>query len=266
MNGALLDVSAGPVLLQAKDKVHCARPWVGGSRVVLVAYCAAPLPSAALTLTQYDPDLSSTCDPPACLLPHAFPDLNEYLDRVKNKTLGRHCLCRDFCWVWIRKAGLPGADRKPSTNSKCPMSVLDLVTPAGQEILWKILESQDLRACHLAPPCGRSSKARNIPAGPHTPRPLRNSEFPNGFPSMTGQDAARVHAANVLYGLTGSIILHCFRRGILVSVENPANSWFWLVSGTAKTNHLPLLSTYLHRCMFGASQKSTPSCCIPYPR
>ena len=82
-------------------------------------------------------------------------------------------------------------------------------------------------------PCGTSSKARNIPAGPHAPQPLRNSEFPDGFPSLSGQDAARVRAANVLYGLTGSIILHCFHRGILVSVENPANSWFWLVSGSS---------------------------------
>ena len=66
---------------------------------------------------------------------------------------------------------------------------------------------------------------------------------------------SKSNRANVLYGLTGSIILHCFHRGILVSVENPANSWFWLVSGMAKTNHLPLLSTNLHHCMFGASRK-----------
>ena len=200
--------------------------------------------------------------PAAC-----FSGPREYLDRVKARLTGKplaDIVCVEIFagsggfTAAIRKAGLPrssGVDHKPSTNSKCPMCVLDLVTPAGQEILWKILESPDLRACHLAPACGTSSKARNIPAGPYAPQPLRNSEFPDGFPFLSGQDAARVHAANVLYGLTGSIILHCFHRGILVSVENPANSWFWLVSGMAKTNHLPLLSTNLHHCMFGASRK-----------
>ena len=43
-------------------------------------------------------------------------------------------------------------------------------------------------------------------------------------------------------------------RGILISVENPANSWFWMVSGVTKTGHLPALTTCLHHCMFGSAR------------
>ena len=49
--------------------------------------------------------------------------------------------------------------------------------------------------------------------------------------------------------------MHCFARGVLISVENPANSWFWLVSGMIKAHHVPALSTYLRHCMFGSARK-----------
>ena len=45
VNGSLLDVSAGPVLLQAKDKVHFTKPWFGGSRMVVVAFALPRCPS-----------------------------------------------------------------------------------------------------------------------------------------------------------------------------------------------------------------------------
>ena len=115
----------------------------------------------------------------------------------------------------------------------------------------------DVLVCHLAPPCGTSSKARKIPAETFAPAPLRDAEFPDGFPTLQGQNAARVQAANVLYSLTGSILMHCFAHGVLISIsiENPANSWFWLVSGMTKAQRVPALSTYLRHCMFGSARK-----------
>ena len=100
-----------------------------------------------------------------------------------------------------------------------------------------------------------SSQARSIPARPKAPQPLRSAVHPDGLPSLQGLDAKRVHSANVLYSLTGDIVLFAFQKGILVSVENPASSWFWMCSGMQKVGHLPLLATFFHHCMFGSERK-----------
>ena len=123
------------------------------------------------------------------------------------------------------------------------------------ELLWQLLDNPDVGAVHLAPPCGASSQARSIPAGPKAPQPLKSAVHPDGLPSLQGLDAKRVHSANVLYSLTGDIVLFAFQKGILVSVENPASSWFWMCSGMQKVGHLPLLDTFFHHCMFGSERK-----------
>ena len=51
---------------------------------------------------------------------------------------------------------------------------------------WTLLNAT---ALHLAPPCGTSSRARELPNGPP---PLRSLEFPDGLPSLSGLDALRV--------------------------------------------------------------------------
>ena len=65
-------------------------------------------------------------------------------------------------------------------------------------------------AVHLGPPCGTSSRARDIRrhSGPD-PKPLRSRMHPDGLPSLTGTDLQRVLSANVLYQLSAEIFQWC---------------------------------------------------------
>jgi hypothetical protein len=56
---------------------------------------------------------------------------------------------------------------------------LDLTTDHGVQLLWKILDHPRVVAVHLGPPCGTSSRARDIRrhSGPD-PKPLRDGSCP----------------------------------------------------------------------------------------
>jgi hypothetical protein len=112
-----------------------------------------------------------------------------------------------------------------------PIVTLDLTTKSGVQILWAILDSPGLAAVHLGLPCGTSSRARELPlpkalrlAGVPEPPPLRSAEHPLGLPNLSAKHQARVDSANALYKLAVDIILWCYQKGIVISIENPANS------------------------------------------
>ena len=104
--------------------------------MVLVAFCAAPTstltPDSALTLTQlghYDPDLSSTSDPPPCCLIHDFPDLRDYLAKVRGRVAGKplsDLVCVEVfagfggSTAAIRKAGVPGPSGWTTDRPRTP--------------------------------------------------------------------------------------------------------------------------------------------------
>ena len=56
---------------------------------------------------------------------------------------------------------------------------LDLATSVGQRLLWDLLRHPDLVCVTLVPPCGTSSRAREIPLGDGSagPPPLRSMDF-----------------------------------------------------------------------------------------
>ena len=83
----------------------------------------------------------------------------------------------------------------------------------------------------MGPPCGTSSRARDIRRahGPD-PKPLRSEKFPNGLPSLKNVDTRRVELANVLYEQCAKTFEFCCREGILTTIENPGNSYFWLTT------------------------------------
>ena len=83
-------------------------------------------------------------------------------------------------------------------------------------------------------PCGTASLARERPVaaslralGVPNPPPLRSAQFPLGLPNLSSFHQAKVDAANQLYRLGVEILVYCHRRGIVVSIENPATSWIW---------------------------------------
>ena len=151
-----------------------------------------------------------------------------------------------------------------------PMITLDLTTSSGQAILWDILQSPNLLGIHLGLPCGTASLARERPVsealraqGAPNPPPLRSAMFPLGLPNMSDNHRAKVDSANILYKLAIDIILFCKRRQIIVSVENPANSWLWAAlvklslehSTAAAEAYNALEKVIFHACCHGSTRR-----------
>ncbi|CAE7493853.1 unnamed protein product [Symbiodinium natans] len=121
-----------------------------------------------------------------------------------------------------------GVDNVRMPRRKGKIIQLDLLLLSHQGLLWKWLGSPGLVAVWLAPPCGTSSRAREIPCpGEDEPRPLRSVECPEGLPGLGPSDAERVAKANELYRLTARIWGFCCENDIVVIIENPYRSFFW---------------------------------------
>ena len=111
-----------------------------------------------------------------------------------------------------------------------PALSLDLTKVSSQKLILDLVQSKRLAAIHLAPPCGTSSQARAIDAGPGSPQPPRSPLFADGLPGLSFLQRTRVSAANKLYQFTAKVIHVCHKLGILWSLENPQSSLFWLTS------------------------------------
>ena len=121
-----------------------------------------------------------------------------------------------------------GVDNVRMPRRKGKIIQLDLLLLSHQGLLWKWLGSPGLVAVWLAPPCGTSSRAREIPfPGEDEPRPLRSVECPEGLPGLGPSDAERVAKANELYRLTARIWGFCCENDIVVIIKNPYRSFFW---------------------------------------
>ena len=158
----------------------------------------------------------------------------------------------------VRRLGLSnsiGVDAHVSKHTKCPVLRIDMTTDYGMELVWRILGQENCIAVHMGPPCGTSSRARDIRRrrGPD-PKPLRSDRWPDGLPSLQGSDKRRVELANELYLQCGKIFEYCTRVGILCTIENPGNSYFWsttFMTGLAVGHN----DIFLHHCMFGSERK-----------
>ena len=85
---------------------------------------------------------------------------------------------------------------------------------------------------HLAPPCGTCSRARERPIpelGNQSPKPLRDERYPFGYSWLKGSDKARVLQSNLLYSFVVHLLFFAFTYNVVVSVENPLNSWLWII-------------------------------------
>ena len=160
----------------------------------------------------------------------------------------------------VRRLGLGssvGIDAHISKQVKSPVIRIDLTSEHGLSLVWRMLEQHNVVAVHMGPPCGTSSRARDIrrKSGPD-PKPLRSEKWPNGLPHLVGKDLLRVKLANQLYDISSQIYEYCCANGILATVENPARSYMWLTDSFAnicKKNRKH--SAILHHCMFGSRRK-----------
>ena len=86
----------------------------------------------------------------------------------------------------IRKIGLGqslGVDAHVSKQVKAPIIRLNLAEDSGQAFLLRILDNPRVVYIHMGPPCGTSSRAREIKRfNGRCPMPLRSTEHPMASP------------------------------------------------------------------------------------
>ena len=157
-----------------------------------------------------------------------------------------------------------GVDYVKHKQVTAPVSLADLTTRAGQELLWQWLENPNVVGVFLAPPCGSASRARAIRLHHKShckhhqgPRPLRSDDHPNGLPHLAWTDKERIAKANILYRLTADVVRWAAAQRIPVVVENPQYSFFWNTTFWTEVSNLMSYTTF-HSCQYGSlRQKRT---------
>ena len=124
-----------------------------------------------------------------------------------------------------------GVDKLRSKNCISSVILADLTTPEGEALLMSWLHMPNIVGVLLAPPCGSTSRARQIPLKRKWvsrncgPRPVHSDEFLNGLQHLTARKKSRL-IANQLYHPTSKIVRWCVDVGCIVVVENPQYSLF----------------------------------------
>ena len=130
----------------------------------------------------------------------------------------------------FRTLAVDHGNNKHTTHHE--ISIYDLTSPAAQSQLMAELTEDIPGSMHLAPPCGTCSRARERPLpglGHQAPRPLRDERYPFGYPWLEGSDKTRVLQSNLLYSFVVDLLFFAFTYNVVVSVENPLNSWLWII-------------------------------------
>lgn len=142
---------------------------------------------------------------------------------------------------------------------KGPAVKLDLTLPSSQNLVFEEIKHGRVDGVMLAPPCGTSSKARNIPLKTSEgkrkkgPPPLRSEAYPEGLPGLVGVNRTRVRQANKLYKFTQKVMEFCAGMGIPCIVENPQSSLMWKTKWL-KNPHSTFIWHVVHACMYGSKR------------
>ena len=135
--------------------------------------------------------------------------------------------------------------------------VADLMTQEGQQLLLTWLDAPNVKGVFLAPPCGTCSLARNIILRDSKgrplpgPVPLRSHLYPEGLLNLSPKNRKRVSLANTLYEFLGRVIRIADSRGLIIVVENPRSSLFWLTKWW-KSKGVKLTYTAHQACAYGS--------------
>ena len=137
------------------------------------------------------------------------------------------------------------------SHPKSPSVILDLLTPEGERLLWHYLHNERVIGIWMAPPCGTSSKARQIANG--GPPPLRTDLRPDGLEGLTPKNSDRVEKANLLYSLTSRLADFAVDNGLFFFIENPFTSVYWKTSAFRSIQKLALMFFQAHvACAYGS--------------
>ena len=162
-----------------------------------------------------------------------------------------------------------GVDHK-KLSSIAPIMIADLTTKAGQSLFMTWMETPNLAGIFAAPPCGTCSLARNIKIrGPRGnvisgPVPLRSQKYPEGFPNLTNTNLKRVLAANKLYDFLAKVVLKANQRNLIVVIENPRSSLFWLTKFFQKIKHLFVFAAH-QACAYGSNRPKWTALAVNRP-
>ncbi len=118
-------------------------------------------------------------------------------------------------------------DKVKKRNARSTIYQLDLLLERDRQLLDQWMLSGLLLWIHLAPVCGTASRARDIRRFDDDPKPLRSEACPEGLPDLDPKDQERVNLANSLFEAACNFFLLANSRGVLVTMENPKNSYFW---------------------------------------
>ena len=137
--------------------------------------------------------------------------------------------------------------------------VADLTTQEGQQLLLTWLDAPNVEGVFLAPPCGTCSLARNIILRDSKgrplpgPVPLRSHLHPEGLLNLSPKNRKRVSPANTLYEFLGKVIRIADSKGLIIVVENPRSSLFWLTKWW-KSKGVKLTYTAHQACAYGSER------------
>eukprot|EP00435_Cladocopium_sp_Y103_P023589 s953_g5.t1 len=197
---------------------------------------------------------------PASTLPHSQPQAAGASD-TKPYFLAIFCGTAGVA-ASLKRHGAEalGVDHVIQKNRmKGPAVKMDLTLSSSQQLIEDEIRSGKVAGVMLAPPCGTSSKAGNIPLrNKHGrrvrgPPPLRSHQYPEGLPGLSGVSRKRVKQANILYEFCRRIMDICAELNILCIVENPESSFFWVT----KFMH-PKPESFewhiVHACMYGSKR------------
>ena len=153
-------------------------------------------------------------------------------------------------------------DKDPRRAESCVVANYDLTDAQQYSTLVEVLhaERKFLVHAHCAPSCGTASRAsgRKVPGMPShlQPQPLRSDDHPDGLPSLSEKDKARVDSANASYKATAELLAMLIQWNVSVSIENPSNSLFWKTSWIQKLLEMVPNGhdTFLDHCMHGGSR------------
>lgn len=157
-----------------------------------------------------------------------------------------------------KQAGLTcsmAIDKVKKKSSRSTIFQLDLLNSKDRTLLYQWMQSPMLLWVHLAPVCGTASRARDIRRFDGDPAPLRSNDYPEGLPDLTDNDKMRVQLANLLFQYACEIFLEASALGVLVTIENPKNSYFWLTCWLlAILKEIPVFFGDFQVCMLGGSR------------
>ena len=146
-------------------------------------------------------------------------------------------------------------DKVKKQNARSTVYQLNLLSLRDRQLLEQWMHSDLLLWIHLAPVCGTASRARDIRGFDDDPKPLRSPQWPEDLPDLAPKDQERVSLANRLFEAACDFFLLACSRGVLVTMENPKNSYFWYTKWVVRL--LDTVATYtgdFQVCMLGGDR------------